>query len=55
VSAMSATVVTSLSPTCRCLISVGDRFPEILLKKIIQKYYNKQSTVSMQQRYQVIV
>jgi len=31
VSATLATVVTSLSPTCRCLISVGDRFPEILL------------------------
>ena len=30
-SAMWATVVTSLSPTCRCLISAGDHFPEILL------------------------
>jgi len=27
---MSATAVISLSPTCRCFTSVGDRFPEIL-------------------------
>jgi len=26
-SAMSATAVISLSPTCRCFTSVGDRFP----------------------------
>jgi len=31
VSAMSATAAISLSPTCRCFTSAGDRFPEILL------------------------
>ena len=30
VSAMSLTVVISLSPICRCFTSVGDRFPAIL-------------------------
>ena len=36
VSAMSATAVISLSPTCRCFTSVGDRFPEILLTQHTQ-------------------